>query len=104
MMAMQRDDEPNSLAWAYRNKVTCRPNVDGFSVAGVFDDFGSDVPERTGERSELFAGAVEEFGLLQKYKPLGFPLAHSICLLTTYFGSLRVFALLLTLRRRPGHC
>jgi len=47
---MQRDDEPNSLAWAYRSKVTCGPDVNMFSVAGVFDDFGSDVPERTGER------------------------------------------------------
>jgi len=84
MMAVQRDDEPNSLAWAYRSKVTCRPNVDGFSVAGVFDDFGSDVPERTGERSELFAGGVEEFGLLQN-------ISHSVSSsLTQYVFSLPI--------------
>ena len=104
MMAVQRDDEPNLLAWAYKSKVTCRPNVDRFSVASVFDDFGSNVPKRTSERSELFARGVEEFGLLQKYKLLSFLLAHSTCFLTTYFGSLRVFALLLTLRQRSGHC
>ena len=62
MMAMQRDDEPNSLAWAYRSKVTCGPDVNRFSVAGVFDDFGSDVAKRTGERGELLVGGVEEFG------------------------------------------
>ena len=39
-----------------------------------------------------------------KYKLFSFPLAHSICLLTAYSGSLRILALLLTLRRRPGHC
>jgi len=68
MMAVQRDDEPNSLAWAYRSKGTCGPDIDGFSVAGVFDDFRSDVPERTGERGELFVGGVEEFGSVQKIK------------------------------------
>ena len=66
MMAVQRDDEPNSLAWAYRNKVTCGPDVDGFSVSGVSDNFGSDVPERTGDRGKLFVEGVEEFGSVKR--------------------------------------
>jgi len=37
---------------------TCGPDVDGFSVAGVFDDFGCDVAERPGERGELLVGGV----------------------------------------------
>ena len=35
-----------------------------------------------------------------EYEPLNFLLAHSICLLTAYSESLRVFALLFTLPRR----
>jgi len=66
MMAVQRYDEPNSLAWAYRSKVTCGPDVNMFSVAGVFDDFGSDVPERTGDRGKLFVEGVEEFGSVKR--------------------------------------
>jgi len=52
MMVVQRDDEPNSFACVCveRSKVTCGPDVDGFSVPGVSDDFGSDIAERTGER------------------------------------------------------
>ena len=35
-----------------------------------------------------------------EYELFNFPLAHSICLLTAYSESLRVFSLLFTLRRR----
>jgi len=64
MMAMQRDDEPDSFACGCveRGEVTCGPDVDGFSVPGVFNDLGSDVAERTDERGELLVGGVEEFG------------------------------------------
>ena len=36
-------------------------SVEGFSVAGVFDDFGCDVAERPGERGELLAGGVKGY-------------------------------------------
>jgi len=48
--------------------VTCGPDVDGFSVPGVFDDFGSNVARRAGERGELFVEGVEEFGSIKKMK------------------------------------
>ena len=70
-MAVQRDDEPNSLAWAYRSKGTCGQDVDGFYVAGVFDNFGSDVPKRTGERGELLVRGVEEFGSRKRSRNIG---------------------------------
>jgi len=35
-------------------------------VPGVFDDFGSDIAERAGERGELLVGRVEEFGSMKK--------------------------------------
>jgi len=37
-------------------------------VPGVFDDFGSDVAERAGERGELLVGRVEESGSVKKMK------------------------------------
>jgi len=40
---------------------TCGPDIDRFSVAGVFDDFGCDVAERPGERDELLVGGVKEY-------------------------------------------
>jgi len=40
---------------------TCGPDVDGFSVAGVLEDFGCDVAERPGERGELLVGGVKEY-------------------------------------------
>jgi len=40
---------------------TCEPDIDGFSVAGVFDDFECDVAERPGERDELLVGGVKEY-------------------------------------------
>jgi len=35
-------------------------------VPGVFDDFGSDVARRAGERGELLVGGVEEFGSVKR--------------------------------------
>ena len=40
---------------------TCGPDVDGFSVAGVFDDFGCDIAERASERDELLIEGVKEY-------------------------------------------
>jgi len=40
---------------------TCQPEVEEFSVAGVFDDCRRDVAKRDGEGSELLVGKVEEF-------------------------------------------
>ena len=43
---------------------TCQPNVHGFSVAGVLNDFGGDIAKeagKRGERGELFIGRMEEF-------------------------------------------
>jgi len=37
-------------------------------VPGVFDDFGSNVARRAGERGELFVEGVEEFGSIKKMK------------------------------------
>jgi len=37
---------------------TCGPDIDGFSVASAFDDFGCDVAERASERDELLVGGV----------------------------------------------
>jgi len=51
-----------------RSEVTCGPDVDGFSIASVFNDFWSDVAKRTGERGELLVGGVEEFGSMKKMK------------------------------------
>ena len=39
---------------------TCRPDVDGFPVSGVFDDFESDIARRAGEGGKLLIGRVEE--------------------------------------------
>ena len=43
---------------------TCQPDVHGFSVAGVLNDFGNDVDKEAGERGERgeeFIGRMEEF-------------------------------------------
>ena len=37
----------------------------GFSGAGVFDDFGSNLVERTGDRGEFHAGRMEDFLLCE---------------------------------------
>ena len=37
-----------------------------FSGAGVFDDFGSNLVERTGDRGEFLAGRMEEFCFLKR--------------------------------------
>jgi len=44
-----------------RTRDTCGPDVDGFSVAGVFEDFEGDVGKGAGEGGELLVRRVEEF-------------------------------------------
>jgi len=46
--------------WCVRkNGNTCDPDVDGFSVAGIFEDFGGDVAERAGVGGGLLVGGVD---------------------------------------------
>jgi len=40
---------------------TCASDVEGFSVVGIFDDYGGDVAKRAGEGSGLLVGKTEEF-------------------------------------------
>jgi len=40
---------------------TCRQDVEGFSVVGVFDDCRRDVAKRVDEGSKLLVGKVQEF-------------------------------------------
>ena len=40
---------------------TCGPDVDGFSAAGVFENFEGDVVQGGGEGGELLVGRVEVF-------------------------------------------
>ena len=40
---------------------TCGPDVDGFSVASVFENFRGDVAERAGEGGELLIGGMGVF-------------------------------------------
>ena len=50
------------LVCVYAEKqYTCGPDVDGFSVASAFDDFGCDVAERASERGKLLIGGVKEY-------------------------------------------
>jgi len=58
---MQRERERNELVYACGSDHTYEPDVDGVFVAGVFDDFGGDVAERTGKRDEFLVGRIEEF-------------------------------------------
>ena len=37
-----------------------------FSGAGVFDDFGSNIVKRTGDRGEFLAGRMEEFCFVKR--------------------------------------
>ena len=44
----------NGVVRVCRSDHTCGPDVRGFAVAGVFDDFGGNVAERASERMEEF--------------------------------------------------
>jgi len=44
MMAMER--ESNGVVYVCGSDHTCGPDVRGFAVAGIFDDFGGNVAER----------------------------------------------------------
>jgi len=44
-----------------KNGNTCGPDVDWFSVAGIFEDFGGDVAERAGAGGGLLVKGVEAF-------------------------------------------
>lgn len=60
MMVVQRDDEPNLFICkcVERSEVTCGPDINRFSMPSVFDDFGSNVAERTDKRGELLVKGV----------------------------------------------
>ena len=56
----EREKERGELVFACRSGHTCRPDVDGFPVSGVFDDFESDIARRAGEGGKFLIGRVEE--------------------------------------------